>query len=353
MNSWNEVRLEIEAARSQHGGTCFDVVRRKKMQELVELTQRPLIVYATAFLSKPDPITSIDRNDKEGFREVLNGLDSQEIDILLHSPGGQAEATEAIVKLLRARPRHIRFIIPNIAQSAATMLAMSGNEVLMDTDAELGPIDPQFIIPKADGTITIAPAQAIIDQLNAVEKKISKNPEFLPPWIPILQTYAPSLYQQAQNALDLAKTLVREWLFQYMFADVPNKRRRARLAANMARYLSNHNKFKSHGRGLCPVDFTRIPALAHAKIRDLGGVPDLQNRVQGLYHSISLTFGGTQAVKIFENTQGKALIRQQRQFAMQVPLMMPPMVPEVPRELVQRREIQGEEGGGRGGQQPS
>ena len=57
------------------------------------------------------------------------------------------------------------------------MLAMAGDEILMETDAELGPIDPQFTLPRADGTITIAPAQAIIDQFDAVEKKISKNPE--------------------------------------------------------------------------------------------------------------------------------------------------------------------------------
>ena len=138
------------------------------MQELSTLEKRPLIVYATAFLNSSDPVTSIDRNDKEGFREFLQGIDSEAIDVLLHSPGGQAEAAEAIVKLLRAKSRHIRFIIPNIAQSAATMLAMAGNEILMDTDAELGPIDPQFIIPKADGTITVAPAQAIIDQFDAI-----------------------------------------------------------------------------------------------------------------------------------------------------------------------------------------
>ncbi|MGH7206944.1 MAG: SDH family Clp fold serine proteinase [Nitrospiraceae bacterium] len=296
------------------------------MKDISTLTGRPLIVYATNFLNNPSPATNIDRNDKEGFREVLRDLDGNEMDILLHSPGGQAEAAEAIVKLIRAKKRHIRFIIPNLAQSAATMLAMAGDEILMDTDAELGPIDPQFLIPKADGTVAVAPAQAIIDQFDAIEKKVSKNPQFLPPWIPILQVYAPSLYQQARNALDLAEVLVKQWLKEYMFADEP-KRKRGRLAAGVARYLSDHNKFKSHGRGLCPDDFRKIPALSVAKVRDLADMPDVQNRVQGLYHAISLTFGGTTAIKIFENTEGKALIRLQQQIAMQIPLMMRPMPP--------------------------
>ena len=324
MNTWNEVRLEIEQTKPEGVQSAFDIVRRRKMQDIASLTERPLIVYAANFLNNPSPATSIDRNDKEGFREVVRDLDAREIDVLLHSPGGQPEAAEAVVKLLRSKKRHIRFIIPNLAQSAATMLALAGDEILMDTDAELGPIDPQFIIPKADGTVTVAPAQAIIDQFDAIEKKISKNPEFLPPWIPILQMYAPALYQQARNALDLSKELVKQWLAEYMLAD-ESKNKRARLVAGVARYLSDHNKFKSHGRGLCPADFKRIPALAPVKVTDLADARDLQNRVQGLYHAISLTFGATAAIKIFENTEGKALIRLQRQLAMQVPLMLPPM----------------------------
>lgn len=323
MNSWNDVRLEIERTQPPPGGSSYDVVRRQKMREVADLTGRPLIVYAANFLNNASPDTSIDRNDKEGFREVVRDLDATEIDVLLHSPGGQAEAAEAIVKLLRSKKRHIRFIIPNLALSAATMLAMAGDEILMETDAELGPIDPQFIIPKADGTVTVAPAQAIIDQFDAIEKKLSKNPQLLPPWIPILQMYAPSLYQQARNALDLAKALVKEWLASYMFADMP-KKKRGQLAAGVARYLSDHNKFKSHGRGLCPGDFQKIPALSAVKVYDLASMPDLHSRVQSLYHAISLTFTGTSAIKIFENTKGKALIRLRTQIMMPFPLMMQP-----------------------------
>jgi hypothetical protein len=323
------VWLEIEAAKAQHGNACYDVVRRQKMKDVATLTTRPLIVYAANFLNNPSAPTSIDRSDKEGFREVLRGLDATEIDVLLHSPGGEAEAAEAIVKLLRSKERHIRFIIPNLALSAATMLAMAGDEILMETDAELGPIDPQFILPKADGTITVAPAQAIIDQFDAVEKKISKKPELLPPWIPILQMYAPALYQQARNALDLAKALVKEWLASYMFADLP-KKKRGQLAAGVARYLSDHNKFKSHGRGLCPGDFQNTSALKAVKVRDLSSMPELQSRVQALYHAISLTFTGTPAIKIFENTDGKALIRLQPRVSLSIPLMIPQEPPGLP-----------------------
>jgi ClpP class serine protease len=61
---------------------------------------------------------------------------------------------------LRNKFAHIRFIIPSLAKSAATMLVMSGDEILMDTGAELGPIDPQM--QTASGSY--APAGAILDQ---------------------------------------------------------------------------------------------------------------------------------------------------------------------------------------------
>src|SRR5207244_3655946 len=118
-------------------------------------------------------------NDKEGFREVAHTLSADNVDVLVHSPGGMAEAAESIVKLLRARFNGVRFIVPNIAKSAATMLALSGDEILMDSDAELGPIDPQFNLRKADGTTVVAPAQAIIDQFDRLESRIKGDPPTL------------------------------------------------------------------------------------------------------------------------------------------------------------------------------
>src|SRR5438270_7260893 len=107
MSSWLEVMQEIEAAKGQHKGACYDIVRRQKMKDMAALTGRTLIIYATNFLNNPNAQTSIDRSDKEGFREVVRDLEATEIDVLLHSPGGEAEAAEAIVKLLRAKKRHI------------------------------------------------------------------------------------------------------------------------------------------------------------------------------------------------------------------------------------------------------
>lgn len=312
MNTWNDVLKEIEATRqSPQAPYDCDRVRRSKMKAVMEHTRRPLIIYAVDFLNEAKAQAAgsgvqLDWSDKEGFIEAIQDIEGDVVDILLHSPGGLAEAADSLVDIIRGRFQHVRFIVPNMAKSAATMLALSGDQILMDIASELGPIDPQFNFRKGDGSFVTAPAQAIIDQFEAAQKKIAKDPTILAPWLPILQQYGPSLYQQAQNAIKLSKNLVKEWLMKHMLKDDPKKEIRARGIAN---FLSNHNNFKSHAKRIGMGDIKEINALRPIRVVDIREDPELQNRVWGIYHAISLTFGFTVAYKIFENTSGRALVR--------------------------------------------
>lgn len=311
MNTWNDVLKEVNERKTPQGTLDLDGVRRDKMKAVKEYTKRPLIVYAVDFLNagKAQAVGSelnLDWSDKEGFIEAIQDIEEDFVDIVLHSPGGLAEAADSLVDIIRGKFKHVRFIVPNMAKSAATMLALSGDEILMDIASELGPIDPQFKIRKGDGSGVIAPAQAIIDQFEKAQKSIAKDPKILAPWLPILQQYGPSLYQEAQTAINLSKELVKEWLIKYMFQDKPNK---GRIAGNIARYLSNHNNFKSHAKRIGLPELREVKALKPIKAIDIREDSELQNRVWGLYHAISLTFQMTGAYKIFENTSGRALIR--------------------------------------------
>ncbi|NLY00493.1 MAG: hypothetical protein GXY83_30730 [Rhodopirellula sp.] len=339
MISWNDVRVEIETAIKNGDQAALDTIRRAKMKALVTRTGRPMIIYAADFLGKGrgTPDVGIDFADKDGFREAVTGLPAEAVDVLLHSPGGSAEAAESIVKMLRSHFKSIRFIVPDIAKSAATMLALSGDAILMDACAELGPIDPQFQIPRGDGSVVMAPGQAIIDQFDTMEKKIKADPRSLPVHIPILQIYAPSLYQQAKNAIALSKNLVKEWLSAYMFAD-RKRTERARLASAVARYLGDHNKFKSHAKGVRLEDFRTINALKPVKISDLAEDAELHSLVRGLHYAIGFAFSGSTTLKIFENSEGRAMIRHMRMVQVQAPpgmqqliaLERPPAEPAIP-----------------------
>ena len=192
-----------------------------------------------------------------------------------------------------------------MAKSAATMLALSGNQIVMDVASELGPIDPQFNFRKGDGTYVTAPAQAIIDQFEAAQKKIAKDPSILAPWLPILQQYGPALYQQAQNAIKLSKDLVKKWLMKYMLKDGPKRNPGTR----GRQHLSDHNNFKSHAKRIGLNDIREIKALKAINVLDMREDPELGEQGMGPLSCNQPDIRLTAAYKLFESTSGSALIR--------------------------------------------
>jgi ClpP class serine protease len=70
---------------------------------------------------------------------------SKGLDLILHTPGGDMAATESLVDYLRQMfGKDIRAIVPQIAMSGGTMIALAWKEILMGKHSNLGPIDPQF-----------------------------------------------------------------------------------------------------------------------------------------------------------------------------------------------------------------
>jgi hypothetical protein len=183
--TWGEI-LEGELKPRPDGVVDYDGVRRKYLAKLHDLTGRAVILYSAAFLeasiASPQD-TQITLLDMQGLMEVCSNIEERELDLLLHSPGGSAEAAEAMVSYLRTRFDHIRVFVPLAAMSAATMMALSADEIVMGDHSQLGPIDPQFNIVTPEGPRS-APAQAIIDQFD-LAKEDCKAPENLAAWIPI------------------------------------------------------------------------------------------------------------------------------------------------------------------------
>jgi Serine dehydrogenase proteinase len=70
--------------------------------------------------------------------------ESVEIDLWLESPGGDAHTAYKLALILRATASKIRIIVPDYAKSAATLLALAGDEIYMAPGAELGPLDGQM-----------------------------------------------------------------------------------------------------------------------------------------------------------------------------------------------------------------
>lgn len=238
--------------------------------------------------------------------EVCRGLQGPALDLILHSPGGSAEATASLVRYLRRQFSEIRVFVPLAAMSAATMWSLAGDEIVMGSHSQLGPIDPQLVGPQGN-----VPARAVIEQFERAKRECSADPSRLGAWLPILQQYGPALIEQCETAESLARQLVRQWLREYMFRGQANA---AQKATQVARWFASYSIHQSHSLGI-DRDQARGRGVV---ITDLEADNHLQDAVLSVHHATLHTFA-TPVVKIMENHLGRAWVQAQQVIQLPVP----------------------------------
>ncbi len=85
--------------------------------------------------------------DVEDAEEVLRGIreaKDKPVDLIIHTPGGQLHASVQIARALKNHNAKTRVFVPHYSMSGGTIIALGANEIVMDKDASLGPIDPQI-----------------------------------------------------------------------------------------------------------------------------------------------------------------------------------------------------------------
>jgi ClpP class serine protease len=87
----------------------------------------------------------IDIHDSEEVLRAIKLTDpNMPIDLILHTPGGLVLATEQIALALCRHPGKVTVFVPHYAMSGGTLLALAADEIVMDENAVLGPVDPQL-----------------------------------------------------------------------------------------------------------------------------------------------------------------------------------------------------------------
>lgn len=304
MPTWGGMIREIELA-AQSSQTALDDVRRRYLVQLHQKTGRAVILYGTkwtiAGANVPADMLAIVDGDIQGFMEVMNGVGQAELDLIVHSPGGGIDAAAAIVSYLRSKFTHIRAIVPNLAMSAAGMIACAADRIVMGKHSFIGPADPQFTLPTTLGGHRQVAVQSIVEQFERAKRECIEDPRNLAVWAPLLGQYGPELLVQAERASQLSRSLVQQWLRDYMFRDDGARDLKSTEAAT---WLSSHENFNSHGRHI-----TRDELRAkHLIVDNLEDDEDLQEIVLSIFHAMSHTMLASPAVKIIENHLGKAFI---------------------------------------------
>ncbi len=294
MASWNELAEEFRKA-----GTVYDIVRRRHLQELHQLTGRNVIVYYSGWLQKPDwhgqGGIRIDINDadKDCFMAAIHKLDrSKGLDLFLHTPGGEVAATESLGDYLRSMFNgDIRAIVPQLAMSGGTMIACACKEIIMGKHSSLGAIDPQ---------LNGLPAHGIIEEFNTASEEISNDPSKIPLWQPIIAKYHPTLIGECQKAIVWSKEMVKDWLVTGMLNGTPNAKS---VANKIVKELGDHALTKSHARHISQEKAKSIGL----KIVELEANQPLQEAILSVHHCCIHTLSSTPVFKIVENHNGVAV----------------------------------------------
>lgn len=296
MPSWDGILSEIKICAAKTQPSAYDVVRYKYLEKLAKYTGRNVISYYSGWLTRPTAWNNdINDLDTQGFMGAVNGLDCNKgLDLILHTPGGSPTAAESIVNYLRSKFSDIRVIIPQMAMSAGTMIACSGNCIIMGLHSSLGPVDPQ---------INGIPAYNIINEFEQAKKDLASNSNNISYWKLVLDKYRPAMVKLAYDSIELSNELLNKWLSDYMFSDLKGKRK-TDVIKKISSNLNENNNSKTHGRHF-NIDFCKDIGL---KVERLEDDDNFQDIILSLHHANMLSISSAPVVKIIENQNGKSYI---------------------------------------------
>ncbi len=329
MPTWGDIGAELNQLATHHLITApgapspLDILRRRYLAKLQQHTGRAVIIYATSWLeSTPASGESqqIVLGDLQAFMETCYGIGGRELDLILTSPGGVPDAAEAIMQYLRTQFDNIRVIVPVAAMSAATMMSLASDEIVMGNHSQLGPIDPQITVQTPEGPRS-APGQAILDQFELAKQQCT-DPANLAAWLPMLRALLPGLITFCVSQQELAQASARESLERHMFTGEHDA---AGKAEHAAAYFSDHKSFKSHGRRVNRDDARKVGL----KVTNLEDDKVLQDLVLSVHHAVRYTFRQGGVIKLVENHDGRAYIEA----AQMVQIMSGPPAGPVPPAL--------------------
>ena len=284
--------------------------RKRQLKRIAELRGgRDVLVYA-ADLDKPNTPAAwlaIAYSDLVPFHDQLSNLKGSKLDLVLETGGGSGEVAEDMVRSLHDKYEDIAVIVPGWAKSAGTIIAMAGDEILMEPASALGPIDAQL-----SWQGKVFSADALIEGMEKIKREVEKSGTLNRAYIPILQALSPGELQGAQNALDFSQQLVADWLARYKFKNwdkhsttgkkVTKAEKRER-AKEIAKKLCNHKKWLTHGRSIKISDLEAM----RLKITDYSKEPDLAEAIRRYHTLLQMTFDSTNIYKLFETPSSQIL----------------------------------------------
>lgn len=285
MPNWNDV---LETVQQQN---AYDTLRKQYIAKLSKHTGRNTIIYYSGWLQKPGIAGefSITDSDKNGFMACMYQAKDREkgLDLILHTPGGDVGATESLIDYFHTLyGDNIRTIVPQIAMSGGTLLAVSGREIIMGAHSSLGPVDPQF------GGMA---AQSYLAEFERACRETVENPNKIPVWQMIIGKLSPGFLTLCERAV--------EWSTEILVTTLEKNMLRDNKSVDMEeimRTFVDQKESKNHSRHI-----NRQKARdAGLIITDLESDQKLQDLVLSLHHLLCITFQQTTSAKVIASGAG-------------------------------------------------
>lgn len=263
-------------------------LRQLKIREIEAHTKRRLLVWFATDGSEINKLTI------PPIADLLHSVGpDDDVDLLLQSPGGDVDVAEKIVWMFRQRTKSLRVIVAEAAKSAATLIAIASDEIVMGYTSELGPIDPQIGITTASGETMMRPAHSFIDGFEQIKLDVQDSGGLSPAYLPMLQHYDPALLDYCRKAIDRSRVFAEQWLGKYQCAGDPEK------AAEIAQALGDVQTHLSHG---AVIDYEKASEMG-LKVRFLEPLDPLWDAIWRLHCQYVLAIQRQQVQQIFESSK--------------------------------------------------
>lgn len=291
MPSWSEIFNKFSNTKEENKIAFLVAEKQKYLDEISKCTGRNVISYYSGWLQKPTASdVSINDKDMNAFMEAVYKLDkSKGVDLILHTPGGDIAATEKIINYLHSIFKNdIRAIVPQMAMSAGSMIAVSCKEIMMGKQSCLGPFDPQI------GGVA---CQSVLKEFEKAKEDIKSNPHALGLWQVIFSKYNPTFLVTCEQAIELSNDLADDILSRTI--SEKGKRKEIMKAFN------NNDATKVHSRHISKEQCKAVGL----NIIDMEENQHLQDMILSLHHCYMIYLEQTIVTKIVENNKGGCIMR--------------------------------------------
>jgi len=233
----------VQEERFQGHGT------RRKLYEILEKEiGMPVVSFFTSFVY---PV-GIEDSDASMIEGILQKTDlSKGLTLIMSSPGGSGLSAERIINVCREYSKNGKYqvVIPNKAKSAATMICLGAEKLIMSCASELGPIDPQKT-EKRDNQAKWFSVFNIVKSYEKIFSEAVKTKGNLQPYIQQLNYYDPREIEEMKSALSLSEDIAVKTLKSGMLKKLSIKQ----INKKIETFLIPEKKTKTHGRPIYAPD---------------------------------------------------------------------------------------------------